>query len=35
MSGTFVFSDSVPPQYRYDIIICVGTEGLMKGQYEH
>lgn len=21
-SGTFVFSDSVPPQYRYDIIIC-------------
>lgn len=24
-SETLVFSDSVPPQYRYDIIICGGT----------
>lgn len=31
-SGTLVFSDSVPPQYRYDIIICERSKELMKGR---
>lgn len=29
-SGTLVFRDSVPPQYRYDIIICREVKGLIK-----
>lgn len=28
-SETLVFSDSVPPQYRYDIIICREVKGLI------
>ncbi len=32
-SGTLVFRDSVPPQYRYDIIICREVKGLIYSSH--